>query len=169
MMNNDTIVALATPQGVGAIGVIRLSGSSAIEITGKVFKGKNLAKQLSHTIHYGHIVDCEKIIDEVMVSLFCAPKSFTTEDVVEISCHGSPFIAEQILRLLIQNGARSAKPGEFTLRAFMNGRIDLSQAEAVADLIASNSSASLDLALKQMRGGFSHDIKILRTELLNFA
>lgn len=169
MINNETIVALATPQGVGAIGVIRLSGEQAIAITNQVFKGKNLEKQKSHTIHYGHIVDGEKIIDEVMVSIFRAPKSFTTEDVVEISCHGSPFIAEQILRLLIQNGARSAKPGEFTLRAFMNGRIDLSQAEAVADLIASNSAASLDLALKQMRGGFSHDIKILRTELVNFA
>lgn len=169
MINTDTIVALATPQGVGAIGVIRLSGEQAIQIAGKVFKGKNLHEQSSHTIHYGHIIDGEKIIDEVMISLFRAPKSFTTEDVIEISCHGSPFIAEQILRLLIQNGARSAKPGEFTLRAFMNGRIDLSQAEAVADLIASNSAASLDLALKQMRGGFSHDIKILRTELVNFA
>lgn len=169
MMNSDTIVALATPQGVGAIAVIRLSGSEAIQIADKIFEGKNLTAQLSHTVHYGHISDGEKIIDEVMVSIFRAPKSFTTEDVVEISCHGSPFIAEQIIRLLIQNGARSAKPGEFTLRAFMNGRIDLSQAEAVADLIASNSSASLDLALKQMRGGFSSQIKILRNELVNFA
>lgn len=169
MITTDTIVALATAQGVGAIGVIRLSGPEAIDITGKVFKGKNLVQQPSHTIHYGHIADGEKIIDEVMVSVFKAPKSFTTEDVIEISCHGSPFIAEQILRLLIQNGARSAKPGEFTLRAFMHGRIDLSQAEAVADIIASNSAASLDLALKQMRGGFSHDIKLLRTELVNFA
>ncbi len=169
MITTDTIVALATAQGVGAIGVIRLSGTDAIAITNKVFKGKNLTQQPSHTIHYGHIVEGEKTIDEVMVSVFKAPKSFTTEDVIEISCHGSPFIAEQILRLLIQTGARSAKPGEFTLRAFMHGRIDLSQAEAVADLIASNSAASLDLALKQMRGGFSHDIKILRTELVNFA
>ncbi len=169
MINTDTIVALATAQGVGAIGVIRLSGEQAIEIANKVFRGKDLLQQKSHTIHYGHIVDGEKVIDEVMVSIFLAPKSFTTEDVVEISCHGSPFIAEQILRLLIQNGARSAKPGEFTLRAFMHGRIDLSQAEAVADLIASNSAASLDLALKQMRGGFSNDIKTLRAELVNFA
>ncbi len=169
MISSDTIVALATPHGVGAIGVIRLSGSEAIQITTKVFRGKNLEKQASHTIHYGHVVDGEKVIDEVMVALFRAPKSFTTEDVVEISCHGSPFIAEQIIQLLIQNGARSAKPGEFTLRAFINGRIDLSQAEAVADLIASDSAASLDLALKQMRGGFSNDIKILRTELVNFA
>ncbi|MES2619821.1 MAG: tRNA uridine-5-carboxymethylaminomethyl(34) synthesis GTPase MnmE [Bacteroidota bacterium] len=166
-MNSDTIVALATPQGVGAIGVIRLSGSEAIQLANKAFRGKNLEEQKSHTIHYGHIIDKEKEIDEV--SVFRSPKSFTTEDVVEISCHGSPFIAEQIIGLLIQNGARSAKPGEFTLRAFMNGRIDLSQAEAVADLISSNSSASLELALKQMRGGFSNDIKILRTELVNFA
>lgn len=169
MINTDTIVALATAPGVGAIGVIRLSGNNAIDITGKVFKGKKLQAQPSHTIHYGHIVDGDKIIDEVMVSLFRAPKSFTTEDVVEISCHGSPFIAEQILRLLVHNGARSARPGEFTLRAFMHGRIDLSQAEAVADLIASNSAASLDLAIKQMRGGFSNDIKALRAELVNFA
>lgn len=169
MINTDTIVALATAPGVGAIGVIRLSGNNAIDITGKVFKGKKLQAQPSHTIHYGHIVDGDNIIDEVMVSLFRAPKSFTTEDVVEISCHGSPFIAEQILRLLVHNGARSARPGEFTLRAFMHGRIDLSQAEAVADLIASNSAASLDLAIKQMRGGFSNDIKALRAELVNFA
>ncbi len=169
MINTDTIVALATAPGVGAIGVIRLSGNNAIAITDRVFKGKKLQAQPSHTIHYGHIVDGDKIIDEVMVSLFRAPKSFTTEDVVEISCHGSPFIAEQILRLLVHNGARSARPGEFTLRAFMHGRIDLSQAEAVADLIASNSAASLDLAIKQMRGGFSNDIKALRAELVNFA
>jgi tRNA modification GTPase len=169
VINTDTIVALATAPGLGAIGVIRLSGNNAIGITGKVFRGKKLEAQPSHTIHYGHIVDGDKIIDEVMVSLFRAPKSFTTEDVVEISCHGSPFIAEQILRLLVHNGARSARPGEFTLRAFMHGRIDLSQAEAVADLIASNSAASLDLAIKQMRGGFSNDIKALRAELVNFA
>jgi tRNA modification GTPase len=169
VINTDTIVALATAPGVGAIGVIRLSGNNAIAITDRVFKGKKLQAQPSHTIHYGHIVDSDKIIDEVMVSLFRAPKSFTTEDVVEISCHGSPFIAEQILRLLVHNGARSARPGEFTLRAFMHGRIDLSQAEAVADLIASNSAASLDLAIKQMRGGFSNDIKALRAELVNFA
>lgn len=168
MLNNDTIVALATAQGVGAIGVIRLSGKEAIAITAKVFKGKDLSKQSSHTIHYGHIVDGEHVIDEVMVSLFKAPKSFTTEDVVEISCHGSPFIAEQIMRLLIQQGARAAKPGEFTLRAFMHGRIDLSQAEAVADLIASDSAASHTLAINQMRGGFAQQIKDLRQRLVNF-
>ncbi len=169
MLNNDTIAALATPQGIGAIAVIRLSGKDAFSIAGKVFKGPNLLTAKSHTIHYGYIIDGEKEVDEVMVSLFRAPKSFTTEDVVEVSCHGSPFIAEQVLRLLVQNGARLAKPGEFTLRAFMHGRIDLSQAEAVADLIASDSSASHDLAIKQMRGGFSNNIKGLRDQLLNFA
>lgn len=168
VLSNDTIVALATAQGVGAIGVIRLSGAEAIAITNKVFKGKSLDEQPSHTIHYGHVVDDTKVIDEVMVSLFRAPRSFTTEDVVEISCHGSPFIAEQIIRLLIQNGARAAKPGEFTLRAFMNGRIDLSQAEAVADLIASDSAASHTLAINQMRGGFAQQIKDLRQRLVNF-
>ncbi len=168
MQTDDTIVALSTPQGTGAIAVIRLSGIGAIAITGKIFKGHNLAAQPSHTIHYGHIIDGDKIVDEVMVSLFRAPKSFTTEDMVEISCHGSPFISEQIIRLLIQAGARAAKPGEFTLRAFMNGRIDLSQAEAVADLIASNSDAARDLAIKQMRGGFSTQIKDLRQRLVNF-
>ena len=168
MINNDTIVALATAQGVGAIGVIRLSGANAIAITNSVFKGKNLTTQPSHTIHYGHIVNADKVVDEVMISLLKAPKSFTTEDVVEISCHGSPYIAEQIITLLIENGARPAKPGEFTLRAFMHGRIDLSQAEAVADLIASNSSASHKLAIGQMRGGFSNQIKDLRQRLVNF-
>lgn len=168
-MHSDTIIALATPQGVGAIGVIRLSGKSAIAITQKVWKGKDLTMQASHTIHYGHIVDGGKELDEVMVSLFRAPKSFTTEDVIEISCHGSPFILEQILQLLINNGARMAEPGEFTLRAFLNGRIDLSQAEAVADLIASNSAAAHDIAIKQIRGGFANQIKDLRAQLVNFA
>jgi tRNA modification GTPase len=166
---SDTIVALATPQGVGAIGVIRLSGSNAIAITQSVWRGKDLTTQPSHTIHYGHIVDGDKELDEVMVSLFKAPKSFTTEDVIEISCHGSPFILEQILQLLINKGARMAEPGEFTLRAFLNGRIDLSQAEAVADLIASNSAASHDIAIKQIRGGFANQIKDLRAQLVNFA
>lgn len=169
MLNTDTIVALATAPGVGAIGVIRLSGNGAIAIASSVFKGKNLEAQPSHTIHYGHIVDDEgKVVDEVMIAVFRAPKSFTTEDVVEISCHGSPFIAGQIIQLLIKHGARAAKPGEFTLRAFMNGRIDLAQAEAVADLIASDSAAAHDLAIKQMRGGFSTQIKDLRQRLLNF-
>ena len=169
MLESSTIVALATPQGIGAIGVIRLSGSDAIAITQKVWKGKDLTIQKSHTIHYGHIVDDHLELDEVMVSLFRAPKSFTTEDVVEISCHGSPFILEQILKLLMANGARMAKPGEFTLRAFLNGRIDLSQAEAVADLIASDSAAAHEIAIKQIRGGFAHQIKDLRGSLVNFA
>jgi tRNA modification GTPase len=169
MMDSSTIIALATPQGVGAIGVIRLSGSKAIAITQSVWRGKDLTLQPSHTIHYGHIVDGDKDLDEVMVSLFRAPKSFTTEDVVEISCHGSPFIVEQILQLLISKGARMATPGEFTLRAFMNGRIDLAQAEAVADLIASNSAAAQDIAIKQIRGGFANQIKDLRAQLVNFA
>ncbi len=168
MIHNDTIIALATPQGLGAIGVIRLSGASAISIVNRVFKGKDLTRQASHTIHYGHIADGDLILDEVMISLFRAPKSFTTEDVVEISCHGSPFIAEQIIRLLLKQGARSAKAGEFTLRAFMNGRIDLAQAEAVADLIASDSSSSHKMAIKQMRGGFSTQIQHLRQKLLDF-
>ena len=168
-MNSNTIIALATPQGIGAIGVIRLSGRGAIAITQKVWRGKDLTVQSSHTIHYGHIVDGDKELDEVMVSLFRAPKSFTTEDVIEISCHGSPFILEQILQLLINKGARMAEPGEFTLRAFLNGRIDLSQAEAVADLIASNSAASHDIAIKQIRGGFANQIKDLRAQLVNFA
>lgn len=169
MISTDTIAALATPQGTGAISVIRLSGKDALGICTKVFRGKNLEKQPSHTIHYGHIVDADSIIDEVMVAIFRAPKSFTTEDVVEISCHGSPFIAEQVLQLLIKNGARAAKPGEFTLRAFMHGRIDLTQAEAVADLIASDSAASHDVALKQMRGGFATDLKNLRQQLIDYA
>ncbi len=169
MKQGDTIVAPATAQGVGAIGVIRLSGPEAIAITQRTWRGKDLTLQPSHTIHYGHIMDDGRELDEVMVSIFRAPKSFTTEDVVEISCHGSPYIMEQVLRLLIANGARMADAGEFTLRAFMNGRIDLSQAEAVADLIASDSAAAHELAIKQIRGGFAHQIKELRAQLVNFA
>jgi tRNA modification GTPase len=169
MLDTHTIVALSTPQGTGAIGVIRLSGAEAFAITDKVFRGKKLSDQPSHTIHYGHIVDGPQTIDEVMVALFRAPKSFTTENVVEISCHGSPFIIEQIIRLLISAGARAAKPGEFTLRAFLHGRIDLSQAEAVADLIASQSAAAHDIAIQQMRGGFAKQIRALRQELIDFA
>ena len=167
--NEDTIVALATPQGVGAIGVIRLSGSNAISIANSVFKGKNLEKEVSHTIHFGTIRDHEKILDEVLVSIFKAPKSFTKENVVEISCHGSQFVIQQVIQLLIQKGARAAKPGEFTLRAFMNGQFDLAQAEAVADLINADSEASHQAAMNQMRGGFSQEIKKLREELIHFA
>jgi len=165
----DTIVALSTPPGVGAIAVIRLSGDDAIAITNKVFKGKNLEKQESHTIHFGTIRDDDNIVDEVLVSLFVAPKSFTKENVIEISCHGSPFIVKQVVKVLLKNGARLAKPGEFTQRAFLNGQFDLAQAEAVADLINSDSEASHEAAMKQMRGGFSEQIKQLREELIHFA
>jgi len=166
---DDTIVALATPSGSGAIGVIRLSGPEAINITQQVFKGKNLSKQASHTIHFGTIKDDEQIIDEVLVSLFIGPHSYTKEHVVEISTHGSSYIIQKIIRLLISKGARAAKAGEFTLRAFLNGQLDLSQAEAVADLIASDSQASHQLAMQQMRGGFSTQLQQLREELIHFA
>jgi tRNA modification GTPase len=167
--NDDTIVALSTPQGVGAIAVIRLSGKDAIHITNKVFKGKDLTKQESHTIHFGTIRDGEKIIDEVLVSIFIGPRSFTKENVTEISCHGSTFIVKQIIRVLVNNGARIARAGEFTKRAFMHGQFDLAQAEAVADLINSESEASHQAALNQMRGGFSNEIKRLRDQLIHFA
>jgi tRNA modification GTPase trmE len=167
-MNQDTICALATANGIGALGIIRLSGQEAVSIAQKSFKGKNLEKQKSHTVHYGYIVDGEEIIDEIMVSVFLAPKTFTTENVVEISFHGSPFIGKRILEVLIKNGARMAKAGEFTMRAFMNGRIDLSQAEAIADIIASENEASRKVAINQLKGGITNEISILRTDLLNF-
>lgn len=167
---SDTIVALATPTGVGAIGVIRLSGKEAISIVNQVFKGKDLSKQDSHTIHYGTIRDDEnRIIDEVLASLFIAPKSYTKENVIEISCHGSNYIIQQLITLFLKKGARMAQAGEFTLRAFLNGQMDLSQAEAVADLIASSSESSHSIAMKQMRGGFSDEIKKLRQQLIDFA
>ncbi len=166
----DTIVALATPAGIGAIAVIRLSGVHAIEICNKVFYGKDLKKQKSHTIHFGTIRNEQNnIIDEVLVSLFVAPKSYTKENVVEVSCHGSPYIIQQLIQLFLRNGARMAQPGEFTLRAFLNGGLDLSQAEAVADLIASNSEVAHRTAMQQMRGGFSQEISQLREKLVNFA
>ena len=171
MMNykEETIVALATPNGTGAIGIIRLSGPDAIVIANSVFKGKDLTKQESHTIHFGQIVDGDLLLDEVLVSLFVAPRSYTRENVVEISCHGSNYIIESIIKLLIKKGARSAKPGEFTLRAFLNGQLDLSQAEAVADLIAANSKASQQVAMQQLRGGFSTQLQALREQLVHFA
>jgi len=166
----ETIVALATPAGVGAIGVIRLSGHEAIQIVDSVFYGKNLAEQDTHTIHLGTIRDeNNQVIDEVLVSIFIAPKSYTKENVAEISCHGSNYIIQKLIQLFIKNGARMAEPGEFTLRAFLNGQMDLSQAEAVADLIASSSESSHAIAMQQMRGGFSDEIKKLRQELLDFA
>ncbi|MCC9138620.1 tRNA uridine-5-carboxymethylaminomethyl(34) synthesis GTPase MnmE [Pontibacter silvestris] len=167
--NTDTIVAVATASGMGAIAVIRLSGANAITVANSVFKGKDLTKQASHTIHFGTIRDEDKVIDEVLVSLFVAPHSYTKENVVEISCHGSDFIVQQIIRLLLQNGARLASAGEYTKRAFLNGQFDLAQAEAVADLIASDSALSHEVAMKQMRGGFSQEIKRLRGELVHFA
>lgn len=169
MFTNDTIIALSTPPGSGAIGVIRLSGPEAITLTNSVFSGKDLAKQATHTLHFGLIKDGEVVIDEVVVALFVGPKSYTKEHVVEISCHGSNYIIQQIISLLIRKGARAAKPGEFTLRAFLNGAFDLSQAEAVADLIASDSKASHEVAMQQMRGGFSNELKDLREQLIHFA
>ncbi len=166
---SDTIVALATPPGVGAIGVIRLSGKKAIAIVNAVFYGKKLEEVASHTIHFGTIRTEDRIIDEVLVSVFKAPKSYTKENVIEVSCHGSNFIIQELIQVFIQQGARMAQAGEFTLRAFLNGQLDLSQAEAVADLIASNSESSHSLAMKQMRGGFSEEIKRLRDELIHFA
>jgi tRNA modification GTPase len=165
----DTIIAPATPQGQSAIAVIRLSGTDAIAITDRIFKGKKLSEVDSHTIHYGWIVDGDKEIDEVMVSVFRAPKTFTTEDSTEISCHGSPQLVQSIISLAIKNGAKSAFPGEFTLRAFLNGRLDLSQAEAVADLIHASSAKSSEIALNQLKGHFSSMLKDLRQELIDFA
>jgi tRNA modification GTPase len=166
---SDTIIALATPSGIGAIGVIRLSGPDAISLVNEVFGGKDLSIQHSHTIHFGTIKDGKQVLDEVLVSIFIGPKSYTRENVVEISTHGSAFIIESIIKLLIRKGARPANPGEFTLRAFLNGQLDLSQAEAVADLIASNSQASHQVAMQQMRGGFSGELQHLRDQLIHFA
>ncbi|MDP4747584.1 MAG: tRNA uridine-5-carboxymethylaminomethyl(34) synthesis GTPase MnmE [Algoriphagus sp.] len=165
----DTIIALATPQGVGAIAVIRISGKDAIRVCNEVFFGKNLEEQPSHTIHLGTIRNGEKIIDEVLVSLFKGPRSFTKENVVEISTHGSSYIVNQVLKLFVRKGIRLAKPGEFTQRAFLNGQFDLAQAEAVADLIHSDSESSHQAALNQMRGGFSSEIQELRNKLIHFA
>ena len=172
--NNDTICALATPAGSGAIAVIRVSGPDALEITSKVFKPKNTQLSFteadSHTVHFGEIIDeSGDVLDEVLVSVFKNPKSFTGEDSTEISCHGSTYIQQRLIEVLISKGSRLAKPGEFTLRAFFNNKFDLSQAEAVADLISANSKSSHHLALKQMKGGFSDKIRDLRVKLLNFS
>lgn len=172
MLLNNTIVALATPSGAGAIAIIRLSGPQAITIAHAVFEsvaGKDLRKQKTHTLHLGFIKDGAKVLDQVLVSLFKNPHSYTGEDVVEISCHGSNFIQQQIIQLLLRNGAQMAQAGEFTMRAFLNGKLDLSQAEAVSDLINSDNEASHQIAMQQMRGGFSNEIAKLREELLNFA
>jgi len=169
MLINDTIAAIATSPGSGAIAIIRLSGKDAIKIVDKVFFGKNkLITQDAYTIHFGNIKRNNEIVDEVLVSIFKAPKSYTGENSVEISCHGSIYIQQRILNLLIKSGARTANPGEFTQRAFLNGKLDLSQAEAVADLISAESKAEHKVAIRQMRGGFTSDLQKLRTELLNF-
>ena len=166
---NDTIVALASAPGIGAIAVIRLSGPASIELVGSVFSKKNLHLKASHTVHFGKIIDGAQIIDEVVVTLYKAPKSYTGEEVVEISCHGSPLIQDTILQLFILKGARLAKPGEFTQRAFLNGKLDLTQAEAVADLIASNTEASRKTALYNLKGGFSSDLHLMREKLIKFS
>lgn len=172
MLNNETIIALATPNGKGAISVIRISGSNAIASTEKLFKSKNnkvLSQQSSHTVHLGYLLKNENELDEVLITLFKGPHSYTGEDTIEISCHGSSYIQKEIIDLFIENGVRVANPGEFTLRAFINGKMDLNQAEAVADLIASENEGSHNLAMQQMKSGFSNDLKKLRGELLHFS
>lgn len=166
---DDTIVALATPPGIGALGIIRLSGKESISIINRLFPSKDLSDQASHTLHVGFLKNAAKILDEVVVSIYKAPRSYTGEDIVEISCHGSPFILQQVIDACTQNGARVAKPGEFTQRAFLNGKLDLAQAEAVADLIASNTEASHKTALNNIRGGFSSALKGLREQLIQFS
>jgi tRNA modification GTPase len=168
-LNNDTICALATPNGVGAIAMIRVSGPNALACLKRIFS-KDLSTASSHTVHFGTITDAtDQLVDEVLVTVFHSGKSFTGEESVEISCHASPYIQQQIMQLLSANGCRMAEPGEFTMRAFMNGKLDLSQAEAVADLIASQTRNAHDVALKQLRGGFSNELKDLREKLIHFA
>lgn len=173
MLYTDTIVALATPDGAGAIAVLRLSGTDSVLIADKIFRsarsGKELKSQNSHTVHLGELFDGSTLLDQVLISLFRAPNSYTGEDVVEISCHGSPYIRQRVLQLCIKRGARLARAGEFTMRAFLNEKMDLTQAEAVSDLIASESEAAHQVAMHQFRGGVSDRIKKLRGELLNFA
>ncbi len=165
----DTICAVATPPGVGALAIIRVSGPAALTIGNTLFRGKDLTRAEGNTIHYGRIIDGEKTVDEVLVSVFRAPKSFTAEDSLEISTHGSPYIIRYVLKLLVQHGCRLAAPGEFTQRAFLNGQMDLVQAEAVADLIAADSEAAHKTALHQLRGGFSRKLAVLREDLIHFA
>ena len=172
MINQDTIIALATPNGLGAIAVIRISGKKSISITESIFKSKSkklLSNQKSHTVHLGHLIKKGHELDEVLITLFKGPHSYTGENTIEISCHGSTYIQKEIINLFIDNGIRIANPGEFTLRAFLNGKMDLNQAEAVADLIASENEGSHKLAMQQMKSGFSDDLKKLRAELLHFS
>jgi tRNA modification GTPase len=166
---DDTIVALATPPGIGAIGVIRVSGSRTFEIVNQLFPSKDLLQQPSHTLQVGYLKEGDKVLDEVVLSLFKGPRSYTGEDVIEISCHGSPYVQQQVIQACTALGARLAKPGEFTQRAFLQGKLDLTQAEAVADLIASNTEASRKAALHNIRGGFSEVLKQLRDQLLSFS
>jgi tRNA modification GTPase len=165
----DTICALATPQGVGALAIVRVSGDDTFKIVNKIFKGQNLETVLPNTVHFGRIIDDSTTIDEVLVSVFHAPKSFTKENSIEITTHGSDYIVKYVLKLLIKNGCRMASPGEFTQRAYLNGQLDLAQAEAVADLIAADSEASHLIAINQLRGGFSKKLLVLREELIHFA
>ena len=172
MLNKDTITALASASGSGAIAIIRVSGEKALDICSPLFKAKSgisILNQKSHTLQLGTIQSGERILDEVLVSVFRGQRSYTGEPTVEISCHGSSFIQKEIIQLLISKGCRAAQPGEFTLRAFLNGKMDLSQAEAVADLISSDNAASHQLAMQQMRGGFTNQLQALRQELLDFA
>lgn len=169
MNHQDTIVALSTPTGIGAIGLIRLSGPKALDILNTVFKGKKLEDQTSHTLHFGRIMNGDQILDEVVVGIFKGPNSYTGQDVLEISCHGSNYIIQTILKLLVEKGARPAEPGEYTLRAFLHGKMDLSQSEAVSDLIASETQAMHQVAINQMRGGFRSELEKIRQELLDFA
>ena len=172
MLDDSTICAIATPPGHGAISIIRLSGKESYKIAGELIRlkswDKSLRDQAANTVHYASIMDGKEIIDDVLVSIFKAPRSYTGEDLIEISCHGAIYIQQKIIEMLVNTGARIAKPGEFTLRAFLNGKMDLSQAEAVADLIASSSAASHRMAYNQMRGGFSAELARLREQLLNF-
>ncbi len=166
---NDTIVALATAPGIGAIGVIRVSGKDTIAVINSMFPSKDLSAQASHTLHVGYLKQDDVLLDEVVISLYKGPKSYTGEDTIEISCHGSPFIIEKIIQAINAHGIRMAKAGEFTQRAFLNGKLDLAQAESVADLIASNTEASRKTALNNMRGGFSSALHQLREELIKFS
>lgn len=166
---DDTIVALATPPGIGAIAVIRLSGKDTFSIGSSLFPSKNIADQHTHTLHVGMLKDGENPLDEVVLALFKGPKSFTGEDTIEISCHGSTFVQQQILEACIARGARLARAGEFTQRAFLNGKMDLTQAEAVADIIAANTEASQKAALHNIRGGFSHELSNMREQLISFS
>lgn len=166
---DDTIVALATAPGIGAIGVIRISGTKAFPIINELFPSKDITQQPSHSLHVGFLKQGDEVLDEVVVSLYKSPRSYTGEDVIEISCHGSPFVQQQVIEACLKNGARLAKPGEFTQRAFLNGKLDLAQAEAVADLIASNTAAACKAALHTMRGGFSEKLKALRERMIRFS